>query len=784
MKTKLIALVAVLGCLLPIGAHAVIPDTVPNLPILGAETKTGSLIKTAIDPVAPTPKTVDGNIDDWTGQSTNLGGTTIYSHGELIYQDFIGDAWGADDGSNASRMQTINTINGVEPRTYRLDALQQAAGAQFGAPAPIGATLHYGETSAPDALRNEADIEQVRVAADETNLYFLIRTTGMLDSQDAAALILLQTEPGGSYQLPPGAGGITTAAKFGFLASRDGVQPIYKGFPVGVLCSGACAPPFAVAMSSSGYTNSIEVSVRRDFFDSFGGLPTKFNIGVATGIYDATTKGFHDYRTGDAKSTLLNVAFRTEPARIWMDENQAFALRNGNIDQFLYPVDISKLTSGYSESFQMRPGYYEAIYEDQSTPVNFKGMQDAYFQGAFQHYGVYLPSNYRDGYTYPATFWMHYRGGHAHDAAAWEPNILRSFGDNIGAIVITPSARGESSWYTGRGMVDFLDVWNDAMKRWSMDPNRVYLAGHSMGGWASNLLGILMPDRWAASNPEDGLLCPCLWSGVSAPMSPQEGADINAEFLEPLISNTRNVPYAILHGTEDELVPVTGAIAQSLDYLKLGYRYRFYQFHAYEHYSAPIWDDWSGIVNYMKQFTRDPNPAHVTFSNRPALDHAVSTISAPQGVDLGLHFDHAYWVSELRTRTAGLDPSNVATIDATTSGRGVPQYIPIPDVDSCDQIEPCTVTGQRWLPNGTTAPSNSFTATLTNVGHVTLDVARMGLGTSEPITATITSDGPSELLLEGSFPSGTTVSGASATLNANGLMIEVPSGSSAIAIQP
>ncbi|GAC1412267.1 MAG: hypothetical protein NVSMB57_07640 [Actinomycetota bacterium] len=751
-RSKLAAVVLATCMVLPLTGHAAVPEAVPNLPFFGAETKTGSIIKAQAAPVAPTKKTVDGTINDWTGEGTRLGGTSIYSHGEFIYQDYIGDAWGADDGFDAGRKQTLDTLKSAEPRTYRIDFAQQGLGAQFGVPRPIGAELHYGDTSAPDSLRNQADIQQVRVAADNENLYFLIRTTGMTAPAATAAVILLDTEPGHSYQLPRSMGGIKTEASWAFVASRDGVTQVsHNGAGVALTCGGTCVAPFEAVANPAGYTNAIEFSVRRQIL---GSIPSTFKVGVATGIYDASTRGVAATRTGDAKSDLINVAFRSEPARIWMDEKQAFALRDGTIDQFLTPIDLSKMTGGYSETYQMRPGYYEAIYEDDATPVNRESMETEYFQGAFQHYGVYLPSSYRPGSTYPASFWMHYRGGHAHDAAAWEPNILRSFGDDMGAIVITPSARGTSSWYTGRGMVDFLDVWNDSMQRWGIDADHVYLAGHSMGGWASNLLGIVMPDRWAASNPEDGLLVPGLWTGVGDPQGPQQGADIKAEFLAPLISNTRNVTYAILHGTEDELVPFTGAVAQSSIYHQLGYRYRLYAFHAYEHYSAPIFDDWTGITSYMKQFRRDSNPAHVTFSVKPALDHAVSTVGAPSGVDLNYHFDHAYWVSGLHTRAPGIDPSNIATIDAVSSGRGVPQYLTVPEAGACGQVEPCTMTGQRWIANGVSAAANAFTATLTNVGDVTLDADRMGLATSDPITATIASDGPATIHLRGSFPGG------------------------------
>ncbi|HLW18516.1 MAG TPA: hypothetical protein VKV69_14260, partial [Actinomycetota bacterium] len=171
------------------------------------------------------------------------------------------------------------------------------------------------------------------------------------------------------------------------------------------------------------------------------------------------------------------------------------------------------------------------------------------------------------------------------------------------------------------------------------------------------------------------------------------------------------------------------------------------------------------IVRYMRSFTRDPNPAHVTYTISPALDHAVSTVSAPKGVDLGYVFNSAYWVSGLQTRASGLAPSNLGTIDAVTYGRGLQNVLDIPEAGALAQPEVYTMVGQRWLPNGFVAPANRFTATLTNLGAATLDVARMGLATSSTLTGTVATDGPTRLFLRGDWASAptVTVAGASAS---------------------
>jgi predicted peptidase len=97
-----------------------------------------------------------------------------------------------------------------------------------------------------------------------------------------------------------------------------------------------------------------------------------------------------------------------------------------------------------------------------------------------------------------------------------------------------------------------------------------------MGGWASYLLPILYPDRFAASLPYAGVPTQGLWVGCEFDPCFQgtNGGNAKDQWTNPLLDNLRNVPIAISHGVEDELVPVTGAIRQAEKLTKLGYRNR------------------------------------------------------------------------------------------------------------------------------------------------------------------------------------------------------------------
>ena len=51
---------------------------------------------------------LDGRVDDWVGESTRLGGTWQVSRGELVYQDYIYDDYGAQGGAGAEQRAEPN----------------------------------------------------------------------------------------------------------------------------------------------------------------------------------------------------------------------------------------------------------------------------------------------------------------------------------------------------------------------------------------------------------------------------------------------------------------------------------------------------------------------------------------------------------------------------------------------------------------------------------------------------------------------------------------------------
>ena len=85
-------------------AHAV------SIPVFSTEVPAGHGTTRALAPAFDPPRRVDGAISDWRGQPTRFGGSTVYSSGELVYQDHIFDAYGPDNGQDVQRLGVQDPI--------------------------------------------------------------------------------------------------------------------------------------------------------------------------------------------------------------------------------------------------------------------------------------------------------------------------------------------------------------------------------------------------------------------------------------------------------------------------------------------------------------------------------------------------------------------------------------------------------------------------------------------------------------------------------------------------
>lgn len=224
-----------------------------------------------------------------------------------------------------------------------------------------------------------------------------------------------------------------------------------------------------------------------------------------------------------------------------------------------------------------------------------------------QPYGLYLPKNFDPNKKYPLVIMLHGAGsnhrlalrrvfGKSNVEGETDVEASRYFPawDDVDFIVATPFARGTAG-YQGIPEEDVYDVLDDVKKRFSIDENRVYLTGLSMGGGGTLWLGLTRPDIWAAI----AAVCP----------APPDGTF-------DLASNALNFPVHFFHGDADPVVPVAGTQKLVSHLQDIGVEVSYKEFVDVKHDSWVSAYDNQFIFEWFSSAVRVPFPDRVTFVSK------------------------------------------------------------------------------------------------------------------------------------------------------------------------
>jgi predicted esterase len=153
-----------------------------------------------------------------------------------------------------------------------------------------------------------------------------------------------------------------------------------------------------------------------------------------------------------------------------------------------------------------------------------------------QPYRVYVPSAYDGKKKYPLIIALHGMGGDENSFfLGYENGLIKREAEARGYIVACPKGRGSASMYIANAERDVIDVIAEMKRDYSIDPDRVYLTGHSMGGYGTWSVAVNHPDLFAAIAP---------FAGGGSLLTVNKLAAIS------------HVPEIVVHGDADPTVPV------------------------------------------------------------------------------------------------------------------------------------------------------------------------------------------------------------------------------------
>ena len=179
-------------------------------------------------------------------------------------------------------------------------------------------------------------------------------------------------------------------------------------------------------------------------------------------------------------------------------------------------------------------------------------------------YALFVPSTYSTAQKWPLIVGLHGLG-RPYDWLMGYDGII-DFAERDGYLMVTPLGYDSRGWYGSRGPgvagpgaapargttaaepsppnlgelseQDVMNVLEIARRDFNVDPDRIYLWGHSMGGAGTYHLAAKHPDLWAAL-------------AVAAP-APSSSIGVNPEALERF----KHIPILVLQGDADQSVPV------------------------------------------------------------------------------------------------------------------------------------------------------------------------------------------------------------------------------------
>ena len=383
-----------------------------------------------------------------------------------------------------------------------------------------------------------------------------------------------------------------------------------------------------------------------------------------SGLGDPASPGrYWDVPAGDATATQPGSGGEASPTNVWgllfagdkpwsFDElSQSQLLSAGDASPAFATVNPATLRRGQTARRAPQTGDFSRMFSSRhfeadgirreagavpapSPPPGLGPAANPGFNVTFEHtgrlqwYGMHVPDRYpATTDAWPLIVYLHGFTGRP-DEAFHNPVGLVDEADRRGYLLATPLGRGDY-FYKGPGDLDVLEVIRDVRRLYRVDRDRIYLMGHSMGGYGTNNVAARHPDLFAA-------------------VAPAQGTD-----AIDLAGNLSHVPWFEISSEQD--LDAGAADARKLygTLSELGYDARLLVYDTKIHEYSSIYDTLPDLFSFFASHRRNVNPGVVTWTRPPASEDMSQ---------LGLVYDGAYWLDGVRAA----DPAKLAEVEAVT----------------------------------------------------------------------------------------------------------------------
>jgi len=234
---------------------------------------------------------------------------------------------------------------------------------------------------------------------------------------------------------------------------------------------------------------------------------------------------------------------------VFLNSPKVLATGGAHSQQKLEPPSLVSLVKGYVEETSvqsreelleiilMHPGAnvqtvetaIRAIPHYGKSPLGSQPRRSVIVKGKKAFYALYVPSSYDPTQSYPLILCLHGAGftGESY-LERWVPRLEDRY------ILACPTI-SMGAWWTRFGEDITLEILHSVSAEYHIDSERIFLTGMSNGGIGAWIIGMHHAD---------------LFAGI-APMA--SGID---DVLFPFVENLAHTPVYVIHGVEDQVMPV------------------------------------------------------------------------------------------------------------------------------------------------------------------------------------------------------------------------------------
>jgi len=263
-----------------------------------------------------------------------------------------------------------------------------------------------------------------------------------------------------------------------------------------------------------------------------------------------------------------------------------------------------------------------------------------------QPYYVYIPQNYSPEQRWPLIVFLH---GYVPGIDITDPWVLFEEHEQIaadaGALLLTPYGRRNTD-FQGVGEVDVLAAIEEMKHFYSVDPDRIYLSGPSMGGYGTWTIALRYPGVFAACAPmcaQTDMFVWWPWPHLTAPRFKQ----FLGEWDNPIDLAPNGVGQAFLlqHGEFDRLIPIEQSYMMRWEMERLGTPIEYYEHKDADHFIYQHAPCFQKAFPWLVQHKLDRWPKHVRLKS------------------YSYRYDTAFWVQVLEYQRWGQPGQIEATVE-------------------------------------------------------------------------------------------------------------------------